>query len=266
VKKVTDDHLKDHPNNTHPHFIYARFLQSFSKAVPEDAKLAEEQYKIAIQTSPTRQQLYFSLARLYLEQGKKQDAYDTFKKAVELDGEVGESLWYAGLTQMFDLGQMEEGAKLVTQSTKVQAPYQLKDVREATALSIAASTVGDVETFKKMLDLLPTLANGSAALYLDIARSAEKLGLIEQRNTLLGALVKADPTLALRFLPLQNGSATSINMALTLTAPSTSTQVMPTPSVPSAATNTKSTSSSASVNTPSLATSSAASAGPRIRR
>ena len=265
VKKVTDDHLKDHPNNTHPHFIYARFLQSFAKAVPEDAKLAEEQYKIAIETSPTRQQLYFSLARLYLEQGKKQEAYETFKKAVELDGEVGESLWYAGLTQMFDLGQMEEGAKLVTQSTKVQAPYQLKDVREATALSIAASTVGDVETFKKMLDLLPTLANGSAALYLDIARSAEKLGLIEQRNTLLGALVKADPTLAPRLVPLQNGSATSINMALTLTAPSTSTQVMPIPNAPSAATSTKSTSGT-SVNTPSLATSSAASAGPRMRR
>ncbi len=259
VKDVTERHLAEHPNNTHPHFIYARFLQTFAKSVPEDAALAEKEYLKSIETSPTRQQLYFSLARLYLEQGKKQQAFDVFKKAAELDSEVGESLWYAGLTQMFDLGQMDLGAKLVAQSVKVKAPYAPKDVREATALAIAFSTVGDVDGFKTMMATLSTLSNGTAPLYLDIARSAEKLGLIQERNQLLQALIKADPTLAIRFTPLQNGSATSINDALMLTTNVTTTAPVPT-------TTSKAPEATAPVPAASIATSSDSSAGPRMRR
>lgn len=258
VKDVTERHLAEHPNNTHPHFIYARFLQTFSKAVPEDAALAEKEYLKSIETSPTRQQLYFSLARLYLEQGKKQQAFDVFKKAVDLDPEIGESLWYAGLTQMFDLGQMDEGAKLVARSVKVKAAYVPKDVREATALAIALGTVGDTEGFKALMTTLSSLANGTAPLYLDIARSAEKLGLIQERNQLLQALLKADPSLAPRFTPLQIGSATSINDALmktmnvTTTVPATTTSKAPEPAT--------------STPAATLATSSQSSAGPRMRR
>ena len=258
VKDVTERHLAEHPNNTHPHFIYARFLQTFAKSVPEDAALAEKEYLKSIETSPTRQQLYFSLARLYLEQGKKQQAFDVFKKAVDLDPEIGESLWYAGLTQMFDLGQMDEGAKLVSRSVKVKAPYAPKDVREATALAIALGTVGDAEGFKALMTNLSSLANGTAPLYLDIARSAEKLGLIQERNQLLQALLKADPSLAPRFTPLQIGSATSINDALmktmnvTTTVPTTTTSKAPEPAT--------------STPAATLATSSQSSAGPRMRR
>ncbi|MCC7357340.1 O-antigen ligase family protein [Candidatus Uhrbacteria bacterium] len=259
VKDITDRHLAEHPNNTHPHFIYARFLQAFAKAVPEDAALAEAEYLKAIDSSPTRQQLYFSLARLYLEQGKKQQAFDEFKKAADLDPEVGESLWYAGLTQMFDLGQMDAGAKLVAQSIKVKAPYVPKDMREATALAVALSTVSDVDDFKKLMTTLSTLANGTAPLYLDIARSAEKLGLIQERNDLVNALLKADPSLTARLSPLQNGTATSINDALMMTANVTTTA--PVPTTTSKAPETPPPTNS----TPSLATSSASSAGPRLR-
>ena len=185
VKTITEKHLADHPENTHPHFIYARFLQTFSKLVPENAAQAEAEFKKAIETSPTRQQLYYSLARFYLEQGRKQEAYDLFKQAVDFDPEIGESLWYAGLTQMFDLGKMKEGAEQVVQATKVKHPYQPRDVREATALSLSQGIVGDKEGFLELLKILPDLSGGTAAYYLDIARSAEKLGLIDQRNICL---------------------------------------------------------------------------------
>lgn len=260
VKRITEDHLKDHANNTHPHFIYARFLQSFDKVVPEDAALSEAEYKKAIDSSPARQQLYFSLARLYLELGRKQEGFDQFKKAMDFDPEVGESVWYAGLTQMFDLGQAEAGARLIVQSMKVKAPYVPKDAREATAVAIAAATIGDKEAFAKVMDLLPTLANGNASLYLDIARSAEKLDLKEQRNVLLGALIKADPTLAARFIPLENGSATSIDASLMMTV--SSTQALP----PTTTQPITTAPSSTSGEKASLATSSEAAAGPRVKR
>lgn len=259
VKQITEQHLKDHGENTHPHFIYARFLQTFDKVVPEDAALSEAEYKKAIETSPSRQQLYFSLARLYLELGRKQEGFDQFKKAMDFDPEIGESVWYAGLTQMFDLGQMEAGSKLVVQSLRVKAPYAPKDVREATAIAIAAATIGDKEAFANIMEQLPGLASGNASLYLDIARSAEKLDLKEQRNMLLGALIKADPALAARFIPLENGSATSIDASLMMTA--TSTQTLPPTTTPVTTAP-----PAIPTGTPTLATSSASSAGPRVRR
>jgi O-antigen ligase/tetratricopeptide (TPR) repeat protein len=221
VQSVTLRHLADHGRNTHPHFIYARFLQSFAKLVPEDAALAEAEYKKAIETSPKRQQLFFSLGRLYIEQGRSQEGYETFKQALDADPGVGESHWYVGLALIYDLNRRQEGSQHIVEAMRAPAPYTLKDAREAVALAQAYADVQDRDGFKSLMSLLPTLPNGSLQYYLDIARSAELLGLLEERNLILGALSKNDPTLAARLLPLTNGSVTSIEASLRETESST---------------------------------------------
>ncbi len=252
VQKITQEHLVDHLNNTHPHFIYANFLQAFSSFVPEDRALAEAEYIKAVATSPKRQQLLFSLGRFYLEDGRKQEALDQFQIAADADPQVGESLWYLGLTEMFDLGKTPEGSKNMIAAFSAKAPYILKDVREATALAIAYQVTGDKAGLLALIAKLPDMAPGIGANYIDISRAAEALGLIEQRNLILGAITHADPTLAARFAPLQNGSATSIDASLRLTANLAS-------STPAVVTST------APVSSTPVATSSPAGSGPRAR-
>lgn len=234
IKDVTERHLQDHERNTHPHFIYARFLNSFAKVIPEDAVRAEEEYKKSIDTSPKRQQLMYSLGRFYIETGRKQEGYDMFKQAVDVNPRVGESHWYAGLSLMFDLGNREEGAKELALALSSPSPYVLKDSREAGALSLAYDLLNDKEGLKKLIELLPTLPGGSVQLYLDIARVAEHQGLIDERNRILGALERADPTLSARLAPLVNGSATTIEASLKMTEGMTvTTPVVATTSQPS---------------------------------
>ena len=246
VVDITNRYLAGHPRNTNPLFIYARFLQTFSARVPEDGPLAEQMYLAAIKTSPKRQQLQYSLARFYIERGRKQEGYILFKEALDNAPNVGESHWYVGLSLIYDLDRKEEGAKELVASMNALQPYQLKEVREAVALADSYGLLGDKEGFLTLMPKLQTLPNGSVQLFLEIARAAEQLGLIEQRNILLGALVNADPNLGPRLAPLQNGSATtiaqSLNMTMYLETAPTTTSVVSPPSTSTASTQVATTS------------------------
>ncbi len=218
IVDVTMRHLQDHPNNTHPLFILATFYQRFSKAVPEDAPLTEQYFKRAIETSPRRQQLFYSLARFYIEQGKKQEGYDTFKRALDLDGNVGESHWYVGLSLTYDLNQPQEGAKELALAMSAKSPYALKDIREIVALGQAYATLGDKEGFTaNVFNNIRNFPNGQPVMYVEIARSAEKLGLLDQRDRLLKALTKIDPSLEMRLGPLFAGLAKTLDQSLNMT-------------------------------------------------
>jgi len=237
VVKVTNEHLKDHPENTHPHFIYARFLHSMSRFVPEDAALAEQQYKEALRTSPKRQQLLFSLGRFYLERGLKDQGIEVLKQAMELNPNVGESHWYYGLSLLYDKNDLKNGALETIKSQTSKTPYNMQDAREAVGLAAAYRLADDREGFKKLMVKLPNLSGGSIETYLEIAKSAEALGLIEERNLILGALEQAQPAFGLRLTPLQKGSATSIadSFRLTENLAVTSTQSTTTATTTSAA-------------------------------
>ena len=238
VKSINEQQLKDHPENTNPHFVFARYLQSFANLVPEDGVEAETEFQKAIQTSPKRQQLYYSLAQYYVSLGRKQDANDLLVQALEFDPNVGESHWYVGVSLMFDLNKQAEGAIELSKAESVKSPYQLKDVREAVVLSQVYAMLKDPDGFKKLLTLLPSLSGGTTQAYLEIARQAEKLGLINERNLILGAIIRIDPTLQPHLVPLENGSATSIEQSFKMAdvvtlVPNVTTTPVTTSTVPS---------------------------------
>ncbi len=219
IVEVSDKYLSEHPRDTNPIFIYARFLDSMAQYVPEDAQKALDRYQQAIQTSPKRQQLYYSLGRFEIQVGKKQEGYADFKKALDFDPNVGESHWYVGLSDMYDMGNKEEGAKELKAAMDAKIPYDLKNVQEAGVLSYAYSILGDADGFKSVIQRLPNLSGGTTQMYMDIARLAEQMGLNDQRNLLLGAIAKIDPTIVPRLKPLEDGTATSIQESFNMTTP-----------------------------------------------
>lgn len=236
VIKISTDHLKNSPRNTHPHFILARFAESMGPAIPEDYAIADEHYKKAIELSPKRQQLYYSYGRFLIERGRKDEALDILKEVTSFDEEIGESQWLLGLHLFFDHQNLEEGADALIKSQTVLYPYPLKESREAMALAMAYDVKNDKEKLKEIMNLLPTLPQSSPQVYLQIARVMEHQGFIEERDRILAALTRIDPELATRLGPLTAGVVTTIDAALQITenlpipeAPTTTGSISTTP-------------------------------------
>lgn len=271
TKQVNDEYLAKHPNDTNQLFIQARLVHSVfpmltGEETQKEAALAEQYYLKAIATSPERQQLYFGLARFYSQVGQSQKTEDTLKKTVDFDQNVGESWWYLGLVDMLDLGKTDEGADAIIRSQTAKAPYIPQTVMDAVQIARAAAIKNNADLLNKVLADLPTLSGGSVGGYLDIARSMEKAGLIDQRNVILNALVKVDPTLVKQFDALKNGTVKTIDESIALASSTNALQQSGTvTSTGQGATSTSAvpTSTTQADSQTQLASSSSVSAGPR---
>lgn len=223
VKRLSETYISQHPRNTHSYFIYARLTHEIAPLLPQDKQseeiaLSERIYQKAIETSPKRQQLYYSMARLYTMVGRFDLAYDALKTSLDHNPNIGEGWWYAGITKWQNLDQPEEGMDMMLKALKAKAPYTLQNAREGFFLAQAAATRGDIELMKgPLLTALPGLSGGSIDLYLAIAKAYELAGLIQERNVILNAIEQADGSTAPMFEALRNGSATSIDASIAAT-------------------------------------------------
>jgi len=218
-KDITLRHLSEHPRNTHPHFIYANLLHSFVTTMPQDISTAEQEYLAAIKTSPKRQQLYFGLGRFYLEHDKKQAAYELFRQAAEFDQEVGESRWFLGLVLMFELNRNADGARELSAAVKTLSPYQLKNIRDVATLATAYEILKDPIGYKQLLPRVDEFSGSELGIQLEIARIAERMGLMQERDHVLQTISKSNSDAAQRLAPLLvTHTATSIDASFKQTA------------------------------------------------
>lgn len=214
IVTISNEHIAQHPNNVHPRFIFSRFAESMIGLVPGDATLTDAHYKTALKLSPKRQQLYFSYGRFLIDAKRPDEALEILKQAVSFDEEIGEAHWILGLHLFFDRKQLKEGGEELVKAMKVQFPYTMKEAQEAMALAMAYDALGDKEGLKEVMKLLPQLPQAQLGVYVEIARVMEKQGLIAERDLILNALMKLDPSFVQRIAPLYAGTASSINEAL----------------------------------------------------
>jgi O-antigen ligase/tetratricopeptide (TPR) repeat protein len=232
TKEVNTRYIEKHPYDTNQIFIQARLIHSIFPSMTGDESLkeaqeAEKYYLRAIESSPARQQMHFGIARFYSQIGQSDKTYEALKKAADLNPNVGESLWYLGLMSVLDSSNQEKGADLIIQSQKAKAPYQIQTINDLVQLARAGAIKNDAETLNSLFERVPEFS-GSVSAYLDIARSYEKVGMIEQRNLILNALLNADPSLETQFAGLKSGSVSTIDESIALASSTVSTVIQST--------------------------------------
>lgn len=232
TKDISERHLVSHGVNAHPLFIYANMLQSVGRATsdPQLYAQAEEVFKRAVNESPKRQQILFSYGRLLVELGRMDEAMDQFMKAAQYDEGVGESWWYVGVSYWYDQGKPEEGAPYIVKAMTAIRPYSMRSGQDALLVAQAADMTGNKELLKSMMDSLPGLPAAPSAVYIQIAQAMENQGLIEERNLILGAVIRMDATVKTQLQPLIDGKAKTIEESLKMAAAATTTaKAAPTP-------------------------------------
>lgn len=227
VTDVNERHLVNHGVNVHPRFIYASLLETIGRAAQDTSilKKAEDQYRAAIIESPKRQQLYFGYGRLLSELGRKDEAMNIYKQAAEFDPEIGEGWWYVGINYWFDQNNPSEGAKYVVKAVKAQYPFAMRGAEDAVLVAQAYDLTNDKDGLKSLINILPMLPAAPSNVYIQIAKSMEHQGLMEERNMILGAVIKMDPQAQKQFQPLIDGTATTIDQSLRISAATSSTKI-----------------------------------------
>ncbi len=142
AKQAGQQEMTRHPKNAYVGYIYARLLGDTAFAVPGQELLAEAEYKRAIAASPRRQQLFEGLARLYLRQGRLDEALTQFETIQKLDPESGYGDWLLGVVKLFDLQQDEQGAISIAASLEKPYPYQPANIRELVPVFYAYRILG----------------------------------------------------------------------------------------------------------------------------
>ena len=217
IIRITDDYLARHPNNAHSCFVYARFAETMSRYMPEDSAIAEAQYLKGIELSPKRQQMYFSYARFLIDRKRSDEAVKLLEKVVTFDPDLGEPYWLLGLHLFFDRGETQSGAEMLLKGINAKYIYVLKTGQEAMALAMAYEQSGEKDKIKDVIAQLPDLPQAPLNIYMEIARIAERVGLITERDMIINALSRIDQNVAFRLSPLLQGHVTSIQASLDLT-------------------------------------------------
>ncbi len=230
IQDLSKRHLASHGMNAHPLFIYASLLQSVGQATNNPALYQESEtyFKRAIEVSPKRQQLYFAYGRLLIQMGRAQEGLDKYKEAAAFDASIGEGWWYVGVSTWFDLGNQNEGAKYIVKAMTSEHPFGLRGGQDAVLVAQAYDMENDKEGLKKLFTMLPNLAAAPAASYVEIAKSMEHQGLMEERDMILGAVIKMDPTFQPKFQALIDGRAKTIDESTKLATTTASAAPAPT--------------------------------------
>ncbi len=99
-----------HPRHAYYHFMLGRLYTEALNYDKSYGQKAEEAFKRALELSPQRQQIHFGLAKLFIELGRKDEAIQIYKQAIQTAPRIAEAHWfYAVMLQ--DKGEIETAKK-----------------------------------------------------------------------------------------------------------------------------------------------------------
>ncbi len=209
TKTLSEEEISRHPLNTYPYLIYAQLASTMMNYVPQDAALAEAQYKSAIKTSPKRQQLYYGLANLYTRTGRLDEGLALDKEALDFDLDVGEAHWTYGISLFYDKGDKVNGAKEIIASQTAKYRYAIPSTQSLVAVADAYLALNDKNGLHALLQRLPDVPPSSVSDYLQLALRYHEAGLSDDRDQVISAASQLDPNAKEEFVQLLSSSASS---------------------------------------------------------
>lgn len=112
-----EKNIEKYPQDTSPYLYLARM---YTLLIEKDAKygdLAEETVRKAIAVNGKNPRIWFELGQAQLSQKKYQDAYESFKTALDLNPDVAVSHWLMGIAAC-QLGNSKKDGQLVIEGVK----------------------------------------------------------------------------------------------------------------------------------------------------
>lgn len=110
---------REHPKDAYNHYVLVDLYNQVSSIDPERfLAAAEREAAIALELSPNRQQVLFSLSKTKHLQGKKEEALEILEKAISLNPNIADAHFYYGLLA-YDFGKIDLGYQELQKSIEL---------------------------------------------------------------------------------------------------------------------------------------------------
>jgi len=173
AKKNAEEFKQDYLPYLYMSRAYIILGRKSSKSSYND--LALENSLKALEISPTYVRTYYEVAQAYLNKKNYQEALKWFKKAVELNPEVGLSHWYLGITTI-QMGNIEEGLKIIENSN-----YNYKgNENDIARLLNVYIKLNNLEKITELYEALVKLKPKNPQYHASLATAYAKTGRIQE--------------------------------------------------------------------------------------
>jgi len=141
-----DKSIKANPKDYRNYIISAQGRSKFAQVNPEFADGIQTDIEKAIALSPNRQENYYALAEMRLQQGDTGGAYAVMRRAIDLDARVGEPHFYFGLLAL-GVGDSETGWQEINLAKELgREPLSGAEFR------VLANYYGDHDEYEQAID------------------------------------------------------------------------------------------------------------------
>jgi tetratricopeptide (TPR) repeat protein len=195
--------IKENPLDYLPYLylsrVYSTLGSTSSKSPYND--MALEQSMKALEISPTFVRTYYEIAQVYLNKADYASAYEWFKKAAELQPEVGVSYWYLGSVRYAMAGDggdpaiLRDAAKYMTMA--INKGYAISEKDGQKLLSIYFG-LNDMQNAAQVLEFLMRnfpqkieYASSAATVYARLGMNQEAIAAARKVIELAGSDQKA---------------------------------------------------------------------------
>lgn len=143
----------------------------------------------ALEISPTFIRTYYEIAQAYLNVDEHDKAIEYFRRAAELNPDVGISYWYWGVTE-YERGNTAEGLRIIDQALNKRAGLSEGDYGRLVNIYNDAN---DIPRLVKVFEQLIAIAPGNAQYRASLAVAYARIGRIDEALESARMAVRLDP-------------------------------------------------------------------------
>jgi len=144
----------------------------------------------ALKISPTFVRTYYEVAQAYLNKGDYAKAIEYFKKAAELNPDVGLSYWYWGITEM-QIGNTQRGLELIEMAQNKGYGFDENDLLKLVNVYIK---LNDYKKLAEIHEKLVAVAPQNVQYHVSLAVVYSKIGRIDEAVKEARIAAQLDPS------------------------------------------------------------------------
>lgn len=188
IQKNADENPPDYLPHLYISRLYITLGKEDSKSPYNDEALKHSLK--ALEISPTFVRTYYEVGQAYLNKKESDKAVEYFRKAAELNPDVGLSFWYWGIVEI-ERGNIQEGLKIVDQALAKGFGGTPADYLR---LINANFRVGNYQGIAQMYERLVALDSKNPQYYAGLATAYAQIGRIDDAVAAARKAVALDPS------------------------------------------------------------------------